>query len=110
LGIDPEDLYFTGGDVEGEEHHVADELAFDEELNREQIAGGQNVPVAFQELPASGLARQVWLWIIANVQEDILDRRLADLVSEVDEVVPDSRVAPTRVLFFESDHEVDDFL
>ena len=110
LCIDAEDLHFAGGDVYGEEHHVPDELAFDEELNGEQIAGGQHIPVAFEELLPGGLAGQVRLGIVAAFQEDILDRGLADLVPQVDEVIPNSRVAPARVLLFEADHEIDDLL
>jgi hypothetical protein len=35
---------------------------------------------------------------------------LADLVPQVDEVTADSGVAPTPILFFEADHQIDDLL
>ena len=43
------------------------------------------------------------------LQEDVLDGGLPDLVSEVHDVIPDSRVPPMRILLFESNHQVDDF-
>jgi hypothetical protein len=79
------------------------------EASRNQNLHPQHLTIS-QELPPRGLATQVWLRIIAIIQEDVLDRRFANLVSEVHKVVPDSSVAPVWILLFESNHQIDDLL
>jgi len=66
--------------------------------------------MALEKLLPGRLAGQVWLGIVAMLQEDVLDRGLADSVSEVHGVIADSGVAPAGVLLFESDHEINDLL
>ena len=108
LGADAEDLDLAGGQLDGKEHQVANQSAFDEQLHGEGITRRQDIPVALDTLLPGCLAGQVWLGVKAVLQKDVLDRGFADLVSEVDDVIPDSRVAPVRILLFESDHEIND--
>lgn len=100
LWPETEDLHLASGQIDGKEHHASDELAFDQQLNREEVTRSQNAPVALDELFPGCLTRQVRFRIIAVLQEDVLDCGFTDLVSDVHEVIPDSRVAPARILLF----------
>jgi hypothetical protein len=110
LWSDAEDLHLASGQLDGKEHHVPDEFTFDEQLNREEIAGSQHVPVALEKLLLGRLMGQIRPWIIAVLQQDVLDRGFADLVPEVDDVIVDACVAPVRMFLFKSDHQIGDFL
>ena len=59
--------------------------------------------MALDKLMPGGSDSQVWLRIITVFDQDVLYAGLTDLVTQIDDLIPDLFIAPAGILFFESD-------
>jgi hypothetical protein len=70
----PTRFHLARRQIDGKEHHPWDEFASGRYFDQKGIACSQDIPVALEELLPRGLAGRVRLWVIAVLNEDVLDQ------------------------------------
>ena len=62
--------------------------------------------MAFDKLMPGGSDSQVWFWIIAALDQDILHTGFADRVAQIYNLISDLLIAPACILLLEPDDEI----
>src|SRR5258708_37087814 len=94
---DAGDVYGSGGDVDKEQDIVGDETLDRADLDAQEVRRRQTLPVSLQKRRPSGVRVSLRSGLDPVISEDIGDGAASNLMTQVSQSAPDSRVSPRGI-------------